>query len=318
MKIIFNKVGNMRKLPSVLMILLWVTAACNPATSPAETDRLEVVATTTLVGDVVAQVGGELIELSVLLPPGADPHSYQPNPQDLASASRADLIFINGLGLEEFMTGLLEGAGITTEPVSVSDGIQALQLPETGAEEMYEDDHGGQDPHVWMDPNNVLVWVDNIERALAAADPANTALYAANAESYRQSLRGLDAWVSQQISGIPVENRRLVSDHLIWGYFAARYGFTQVGALIPGYSTSAAPSAQELAALEDAVRAQGVKAILVGNEINPALAQRLAEDTSIELVFIYSGSLGAPGSGVESYLDYIRYNVTAVAVALAP
>ena len=315
MKIIFNKSARMRKSLFFLLTLLLILTACSPAGSPVETDRLQVVATTTLIGDVVGQVGGELIELTVLLPPGADPHSYQPNPQDLAVASRTGLIFINGLGLEEFMTGLLEGAGVVAEPVSVSDGIQPLQLAEPEAGE--EAEHGGQDPHVWTDPNNVLIWVDNIERALAAADPANAALYAANAESYRQSLRELDEWVRQQVSSIPVENRRLVSDHLIWGYFAERYGFTQVGALIPGYSTSAAPSAQELAALEDAVRAEGVKAILVSSEINPSLAQRLAEDTGIELVLIYSGSLGGPGSGVESYLDYIRYTVSAAVAALA-
>lgn len=312
----------MRKIVCFILTLLFILTACSPAPAPSGGDRLQVIATTTLVGDVVGQVGGELVELTILLPPGADPHSYQPKPQDLAAASRAEIIFINGLGLEEFMTGLLEGAGITSAPVSVSDGIQplVLEIPEADEDAEHEDEHehGGQDPHVWTDPNNVLVWVDNIERALSAADPANAAAYAANAEQYRGALRMLDAWVRQQVSSIPVENRRLVSDHLIWGYFAARYGFTQVGALIPGYSTSAAPSAQELAALEDAVRAQGVKAILVGNEINPALAQRVAEDTGIELVFIYGGSLGGPGSEVESYLDYIRYNVNAVTAALAP
>jgi len=295
---------------------IFILTACSPQseTAPAgESGKLQVVATTTLVGDVVAQVGDDLIELHVLLPVGSDPHSFDPTPQDIAKVADADIVFANGAGLEKFLDTLIESAGATERVVSVSDRIDLRTFENAPPG---HDEPPGTDPHTWVDPNNVMVWVDNIERALADADSAHAADYAANAENYRQQLTELDAWIREQVAQIPPENRKLVTDHTLFGYFADEYGFEQVGALIPGYSTLAEPSAQELAAIEDAIREYGVPAIFVGNTVNPALAERVAEDTGTQLVTVYTGSLSGPDGNAPTYLDYMRYHVSAFVDAL--
>ncbi len=314
---------------SVLLTACTPQAGQNPAQA-SDVARLQVVATTTIVADVVAQVGGDLIEVNVLLPVGADPHSFDPTPQDIAKVADADLVFANGAGLEAFLEVLLESAGASEKIVHVSEGIdlrsftgQEKSEDEHAVEEAEEEhgeeehhDHEGADPHTWTDPNNVLVWVENIASALKQQDPSHGAAYAANAETYSSALKSLDAWVREQTAQVPEADRKIVTDHALLGYFADEYGFTQVGALIPGYSTLAEPTAKELAELEDAVRELGVKAIFVGNTVNPALAERVTEDTGASLVYIYTGSLSDTGGEASSYLDYIRYNVNAIVTAL--
>jgi len=290
-------------------------AGCSPA--PASTqnsgsqtgDKLNVVATTTIVGDVVRNVGGDSISLNVLLPFGMDPHSFHPSPKDMAKVADAQLIIMSGAGLEDFMTPLLENSGGKAVVIDASQGISLLKP--SGSE-----GHEGGDPHVWMDPNNVKTWVRNIETALSKEDPTHAAFYQSNAKTYLRALEELDAWVQFEVGQIPKDRRDLVTDHQVLGYFATRYGFQQIGALIPSYSTAAEPSAQELAALEDSVRKLRVKAIFVGNTVNPSLAQRVAEDTSTQLVFILTGSLTEKGGLADSYLDYLRYNISAIVEAL--
>ena len=167
-----------------------------------------------------------------------------------------------------------------------------------------------------MTPHNAQVYVHNIAVALSALDPANAETYEANAEAYEAQLAELDAWVSTQIETIPPENREIVTDHDAFGYFADRYGLETVGAVVPAYSTAAEPSAQELAELEEAISEFEVPAIFVGTTVNPNLAERVAGDTGTQLVSLYTGSLGPAGSGAETYLDYIRYNTTAIVDAL--
>ncbi len=303
------------------MLLVTVTMMSACAGRPAARgDKLRVVATTTIVGDVVAQVGGDAIALTVMLPVGADPHVFDPSPQDMAKVADADVIFVNGAGLEAFLERLLENAGGDADVIHVSEGLAFIEAEHHEDEERdaEENDHAheGVDPHTWTDPNNVLRWVDNIEAALVLHDPAHAADYRANADAYRAQLRELDAWVRGQVAAIPAENRKLVTDHETFAYFAQRYGFEQVGAVVPGYSTAAQPSARDLAALEDRIRAYGVKAVFVGSTVNPALAQRVAEDTGVKLMFLYTGSLTAPGGEADSYLSYVKYNVGAMVEGL--
>ena len=304
-------------LAATLLLAACAPAAVTPPASP-HTGKPQVVVTTTLAGDVVRQVGGDTIDLHVLLPVGADPHNFTPTPQEIAAVARADVIFTVGLGLETFMEPLLANAGSQARVVVLSDGIAALTPAAQPAEASGEADHAAAavDPHVWFDPNNVAVWADNAARALSAIDPAHADAYQANAAHYRQELQALDRWITEQVASIPAANRQLVTDHLVFSYFAQRYGFKQVGALVPSYSTLAEPSAQELAALEDAIRRTGVKAILLGNTVNPALAERVAGDTGIRLVQLYTGSLTAPGGEADSYLAFMRYDVRAIVEAL--
>lgn len=302
---------------ALLVLCLLFLAACSapPGESSATTVRLKVVATTTLVGDIVKNIGGDTIDLSVLLPLGTDPHNFEPSPKDIALVSDADVIFTNGAGLESFMSRLLENAGSKAPVISLSDGLELIPAAEVEGH-AGANDPGTSDPHVWMDPNNVQHWVDRTEQALSDADPKNAATYKSNAQAYRQALSDLDSWISQQVDQVPQANRKIVSDHVVFGYFAKRYGFEQVGAVIPSVSTLAAPSAQELADLEDVIKNLGVKAIFVESTVNPALSQRVASDTNTQLVPFFSDSLSAAGGPAATYLDFMHANVTAITQAL--
>ena len=295
-----------------------------------DTGKLKVVATTTIVGDVVSEIGGDLIDLTVLLPVGTDPHGFDPTPQDVAKLADADVIFANGLGLEEFLDSMIESAGVENKVVYVSDGIDLLRSEEhhdedegeehhnedEGEEHHHEHNHGGIDPHTWFSPLNVMVWIHNIAYALSDVDPDSAQAYAHNEEVYEAELVELDTWIREQVAQIPEDNRNLVTDHSLFTYFADEYSFTQVGALVPGYSTVAEPTAQELAQIEDAIEDLNVKAVFVGYTVNPVLGERVADDTGTELVFVYTGALSETDGAAATYLHYMRYNTTAFVNAL--
>ena len=304
----------------LLFIAILVLTACSTqadnttAERLANGEKLKVVATTTIVGDVVSQVGNDRIDLQVLLPVGVDPHGFNPTPQDISKIADADLVFANGAGLEEFLDNLIESAGAKDKVIHVSDGIDFLVFE--GQEQ--EHDHIGIEPHTWTDPNNVMVWVNNIEHELSINDPENANVYRANAVSYIAELKALDVWIRDQLARIPAENRKLVTDHALFGYFVEEYGLTQVGALIAGYSTLAEPTAKELAGIEDAIQNLDVKAIFVGNTVNPVLAERVTDDTGTALIYVYTGSLSESGDEAGTYIEYMRYNTSAFVDALAP
>jgi ABC-type Zn uptake system ZnuABC Zn-binding protein ZnuA len=304
--------------------LLPLTAACSASARQGEDGRLKVVASTTIVGDVVRQVGRDRIDLTVLFPAGADPHTFEPRPQDMAALSDARVVVLNGLDLEEALEPAL-GSNVKGIIVHASEGIEvrAFEGGEHEGEEHEGEEHEGEehhheggDPHTWMDPNNVIVWAENIAAALTEVDPANAASYRANADAYVESLRELDGWIRAETGRIPDGRRKLVTDHLVFGYFADEYGLEQTGALVGSFSTNAAPSAQELAALEDRIREQGVPALFVGKTVNPELAEQVARDTGVKLVPVYTGSLTEPGGEADSYIEFMRYNVNAIVEAL--
>lgn len=295
----------------VFAILL---AACGEA--PVQnTGRLQVVATTSIVADVVAQVGGEQIAITTLLPLGADPHTFEPRPQDAAALAQADLVFANGAGLEEFLHSLVESTGTEEKLVEVSAGIQLLEMKEHEAEgDVHE--HEGGDPHTWMDPNNVIIWAENIAGALSQADPEHASTYEANASAYIAALRELDGWIRSEVQKVPPDRRQVVTDHGVYGYFARAYDFEQVGTITGSFSTNAAPSARELAALEDEIRRLDVQVVFVGENANQSLARQVAADTGIRVIPLYHASLTGPDGPAPDYLTFMRYNVTAIVEAL--
>jgi ABC-type Zn uptake system ZnuABC Zn-binding protein ZnuA len=306
------------KLCVILVILVLLFSSC--AQNQSSVKGIKVVATTTLVGDVVKQVGGDQISLTVLLPVGADPHTYEPRPQDAAAISNAHLIFINGLELEHSLEPILQNNS-KSQIIEVSAGVNVLpfsgELPVSSPQNSATADvHALGDPHTWMDPNNVIIWVHNIEKGLSAADPANKDLYAKNAFDYILKLQSLDQWIRSEVSLVPVQNRKLVTDHMTFGYFSKAYGFEQAGLVIASLSSSAAPSAQELASLEKTISDQHITSLFVDSTVNTVMADQISRDTGIKVVKIYSGSLGGPGSGAENYLDFMRVDVTAIVTAL--
>jgi ABC-type Zn uptake system ZnuABC Zn-binding protein ZnuA len=265
----------------------------------------EVVCTTTIVGDIVRRIAADDASITVLLPVGADPHAFQPSPRDAMAVENADLIFLNGAGLETSFLTLLQGARGRVVDLSAD-----LVLRRQAGEE------SGEDPHVWFDPLCVVQWAHAAADALAEADPARASLYAARAEVYSNELLALDSWIRDCVSVLPPEARRLVSDHESFGYFADRYGFEEIGAVIPGYSTLSDPSAHELAALEDAIRSAGVPCIFVGTTISGDLAEQVAADTRVRTVFLYTGSLSAADGPAPTYLSLMRFDVTEIVAGL--
>jgi ABC-type Zn uptake system ZnuABC Zn-binding protein ZnuA len=280
-------------------------------------EKLQVVATTNIVGDVVSQVGGDEIALTTLMETGVDPHSYVPTPAGTAAIHDGHVVFANGAGLEADLEEMFESAGGDAVQVYLSQELEHRASGEGPAEA--DHDHGpeeeGLDPHAWFDVQNVIHWAETIEQTLSALDPANAEAYRANAAAYVEELEDLDAWVVEQVATIPQANRKLVTNHPAFGYLADRYGLEQVGAVYP-VSPSAEPSAQDIAALQDAILEYGVPAVFTESTVNPKLAQQVAQDTGVELVALYSGSLGGPGSGAESYIALIRYDVKAIVDAL--
>jgi ABC-type Zn uptake system ZnuABC Zn-binding protein ZnuA len=272
-----------------------------------------IVATTSLIGDVLSRVAGDRIELRVLLPARADPHSFQSSPQDAAAVAEAELVFINGFGLEEALLGTLEAVAGPAQLVSISEGIEPREVAAAGGEPR---EAGTADPHVWLDPTNVMVWVENARAALTKLDPGGADHFAANAAAYQAELEELDAWIRSEVERIPSENRELVTDHDNLGYFAARYGFTVVGTVIPAYSTLAQPSAQEIAELEQTIARYEVPALFVGVAVNPVLSQRIAQDLGVDLVPLYTDSLSVLGGPAATYLEMMQYTVGALVEAL--
>ena len=325
--------------PATICCVALLVAACAPAgLSPSDPplsdpsdlravtlasgERLRVVATTSILADVVAQVGDDRIEIRQLIPLGVDPHAFEPTPQDVRALAEADLVFVNGFGLEAFMADLIRQAGSGTPVISVSQGITPLpfESEEHDGREEAEGAHAehGVDPHTWLDPNNVVHWTDNIEASLRAVDPAHAEVYAARANVYRAELTALDSEIREAVSRIPPEDRKLVTDHDELGYLADEYGFTVIGTVIPGASSLAEPSAAQLAALLDQVRQQRVPSVFVSSVVNPSLVDTFAEDAGIRLATLYAHSLTPPEGPASSYLELMRYNAETIAAALTP
>lgn len=322
-----------RTVAPLLALAVLVLASCGQTpvaqqpTAPGGARPIQVMASTSIIADVVRQVGGERVAVSTLVPIGGDTHSFSPAPQDIARVTEAQVLFVNGAGYEEFLTSLIASAGGNVELVELSEGIRLRELAEDEAHshaegdahaegEEHDHEHGLLDPHTWTDPLNLKYWTQSIAETLSRMDEPNASLYAENAARYNQDLDDLDSWISAQFAQVPEEQRLLVTDHAVFGYMADRYGLRQVGTLLPGYSSAAAPSAQELARLQDRITELGVKAIFVGDVVNENLARQIAEDTGVQLVTVLTESLTPTGGVGDTYLDYMRYNVTTIVEAL--
>lgn len=285
---------------------------------------LQVIATTSVIGHVVSQVGGEAVQLTTLIPSGQDAHSYEPATRDLAAASEAEVIFINGWGLEERLVDNLGNVAEDVPLVPVSANIVPFAYGEQGQQEETEreDDHahGRADPHVWFSIRNVEQWVANIERILSELDPANAELYSSNAAAYLDQLTDLDSYTREQLATIPAEKRVLVTNHNYFAYFARDYGFELLGSVIPGASTLAEPSANEMARLVQLMREHGVCTIFTETSVSASVAQTVAAELThceqLKVLPLYTEAIGPAGSGADSYIGMFRANVDTIVQGL--
>lgn len=281
-------------------------AACG-ATPAASAGRLTVVTSTTVFADMVANVGGNLVNVTSLVPRNGDVHTFAPRPSDMRTVAQARLLFMNGLGLDDWMAKAL---GNAAEP-----GTPLIRLGENlpGVALLPGDETSTQNPHLWMDVVYAAAYADRIAAALAAADPAHAAAYKAQNAAYQQRLRALDTWVREQIASVPQANRRIVTYHDAFPYYAREYGLTIVGVAVaaPGQE----PSARYTAALVDAIRAADVKAIFSEAQFPTKLVDQLAAETGVHVVAnLYDGSLGDPP--VTSYEALIRWDTQQIVEAL--
>jgi ABC-type Zn uptake system ZnuABC Zn-binding protein ZnuA len=330
---------------TALILLLLLLLAVLPFTAAAEETALTVVATSNILADVASHVGGDLVSVTALIPPGADGHAWQPTPADVLKVAQADLVLAVGIGYETFLGGLAENAANVPQ-VIVSNGIGILpfgghdhegeehaeehigiygepgvcedRAEEDHAEESGENghEHGDCDPHVWTDPNNVIIWANNIAEAFAAADPANAETYRAGAAAYADELKTLDAEIEHVLAVVPEERRVLVTNHEFLSYFAHRYGFRVVGGILGG-STLDEPDPQELADLVETIRALNAPAIFAEVSASSRFADVIASEAGITVVSdLYSESLSGADGPASTYADYLRYNAQKIAEAL--
>ena len=330
----------MRK--SVFVVIFSIVAAATAITlgvacaddTDDEPGRVRVVATTTQIGALTREVAGDSVRLDILLANGADAHDFEPSPQDAVVLQNADLVFMNGIGLDEWLENIIEGADTAEHVVVVTDGIEVFEGAghdddeheaeddhEDEDEEDHEEDHDHEhdegDPHVWHNPANVKIMVRNIVAALMRVDPDNADMYRSNGEAYEARLDAVDAEIRALINEIPPENRKMVTNHDAFGYFLRAYDLEFVGAIIPSTGSGSQPSAQELAELSDLIKAEGVKAIFAEAEVDPSIAQQLATDTGVTIVEgLYADSLGEPGSGAETVDGMLLANARKISEAL--
>jgi ABC-type Zn uptake system ZnuABC Zn-binding protein ZnuA/ABC-type Mn2+/Zn2+ transport system permease subunit len=296
--------------PAAAAICLALTlAACGSDSGASDgNDELDVVATTTQVGDWVRQVAGDSVEVHQILKPSSDPHEYELRPADVEAAAGADVVFQSGAGLDPWTGELVDKAGGSPEVVDLSSAV-AHPLPRAD---------GKPDPHWWHDPTNVQSAIREIGNALGRAAPKHREKFRLNADDYQARIRLLDRTIRASITDLPRSERKIVTDHDAFGYFARRYGLEVVGALIPSQTTEAQPSAGELADLVDLIRREHVRAIFPEREANSKLAEAVANQTGASASSkLYGDTLGPAGSDGETYEDMEMTNACTIVRGLS-
>jgi ABC-type Zn uptake system ZnuABC Zn-binding protein ZnuA/ABC-type Mn2+/Zn2+ transport system permease subunit len=279
-------------------VLALLAAGCGGSSAGAN-GKLEVVATTTQIGDWVRQVGGGAVSVDQILQPNTDPHEYEPRPSDVEAAAGAKLVFANGDNLDQWVDQIVSDSG---------SGAPVIDLGATVPERLPGESSGAEaskyDPHWWHDPRNAEAAVAAIERRLAAADPSHRRQFERAADAYLGRLRRLDAGIAKCFGAVPRAQRRLVTDHDAFGYFAKRYGIDVVGAVIPSQTTQAQPSAKDLSDLIALIEREGVEAVFPESSLSPKVAEALARQTGASTEYtLYGDTLGPAGSDGATYLS---------------
>jgi zinc/manganese transport system substrate-binding protein len=284
------------------LLCLVLAAAAWPARAE---DRLKVVASFSILGDFVKNVGGDRVEVTTLVGPDGDVHVYTPAPADAKKIADARLVIINGLGLEGWLPRLVQSSGSKAAIVTATDGIVPLKSGSAA------------DPHAWQSVANAKVYVANIRDALVAADPADAAAFRANADGYLAKLDELDSDVRVAMAQIPAARRRVISTHGAFGYFAAAYGVDFIAPL--GVSTDSEASARDIADIITQIRVAKIPAVFVENISDPRLIQRISAETGAGIGgTLYSDGLTGEKGDAPTYIDMVRHNIKALNHALTP
>ena len=298
-----------RCVPGVVVVGALAASGC---ASAGASDRPQVVVTTNILGDVTSELVGDAADVTTLMKPNADPHSFEISAQEASRLQTADLVVSNGLGLEE---------GVEQHLVSAADaGVTRFVAGDTIDVVPYADEASGPDPHFWTDPARMVDVVDGLEEALVEIDGIDRAAVERAADDYRDELAALDAEMTDAFAAIPDERRALVTNHHVFGYLAERFDFEVVGAAIPGGTTLASPSAADLEELATAVEEHGVPAIFAESSQPDRLMQVLSSEAGVdvEVIELFTESLTEPGGDADTYLTMMRENTERIAAGLTP
>jgi ABC-type Zn uptake system ZnuABC Zn-binding protein ZnuA len=284
-----------------LMAAALLVSACGRGTPPAAPDGgLRVLAAETFLADIAQNVAGDRLAVRSLLPTGVDPHGYQLTPQDVIALAESDVLIVNGQGYEAWLIRSEGAGGFGKLQIEASAGLAS-----------------GPDPHLWMDPLNVVRYAENIRDGLSKADPQGSSTYAANAEAYRKELQDLDVWIRGEVAKIAADRRLLATNHQALQVFAEAYGFNVVGAAIPSFTSEAEPSAQELAALIRTIKLSGAPAMFLGIGENDDLARQIAAESGAQVVTgLYVEMLSDANGPAPTYIDMMKYDVRLIAASL--
>ena len=289
------------KMKRLLSALILSVLACSGSATAA--DRLQVVASFSILGDMVAQVTGDLADVTTIVGPDADAHLYQPNTADAKAVAKADIVFVNGMGFETWSDALINNAGGDAAVIVATRGVEPLLV------------EGEIDPHAWNALTNGMIYVENIAAAMAQADAANADAYKANASSYIETLRALHASAGETFGALPDNGRTVVTAHDAFGYLAQSYGLNFLAPV--GIDTEAEPSASELAALISHLQDTGAGALFVENITSPALIEQIARETGLKIGGrLFSDALSERGGPATSYVAMFEHNLGAIMTAL--
>ncbi|MDP4022579.1 zinc ABC transporter substrate-binding protein [Methylobacterium sp. NEAU 140] len=303
-----------------MALALWLglcaAARAEPAGAP-----IRAVASFSILGDLVRQVGGAHVAVSTLVGPNSDAHSFSPAPGDAKTLAKADIVFVNGLGLEGWIDRLIRASGTRAPVIVASTGIRTIAGPpdhdHDGHGHGAEGTSGAVDPHAWQSVTNAKIYVANIRDGLAKVDPAHAADYAAAAAAYTAKLDELDRAVRAAVEKIPPEKRRIITTHDAFGYFADAYGLRFIAP--QGVSTDSEASPRDVAAIIRQIRRERVPAVFLENVADPRQMQQIAREGGARIGGkVYSDALSGPDGPAPTYLDMMRANLRAFDAALAP
>lgn len=292
-------------------------AALLPAAHAQTTAPIKAVASFSILGDLVQQVGGDRVSVAVLVGPGSDAHVFQPTPAQARLVGQAQIVFSNGLGFEGWMSRLLNTAAYRGRHVVVSQDIQPLKTSARDHDHDHQTghQHAGADPHAWQDVSNVITYVANIAKGLCAADAAGCDTYQRNAGTYTAQLKTLDAEIKGAWAAIPVAQRKVITSHNAFGYYAQAYGVKFLAA--QGVSTDSEASARGVAQLVRQIRKEQIQALFVENISDPRLIEQIGRETGVRPAgALHSDSLSAPQGSAGSYLAMMRTNTAALTQAI--
>jgi zinc/manganese transport system substrate-binding protein len=290
-----------------LLALLGSAAFSMGAADAASAKTIDVVASFTVLADVVKNVGGDHVNVKSLVPANGDPHDFEPSPDDAKAVKSASVTFVSGEGLETWFERLAKAAGSSEKPVVASSGIKT--------HEFLEDGKKVTDPHVWNSIPNVLIWVDNIEQALAKADPEDAADFKANAARYRKELQDLNAWVHTKIDAVAKDKRKVLTSHDAFGYYGKEYGVKFLSPL--GVSTETEASAADVAQLIDQIKKEHIKVYFFENSNDSRLVKQVADATGAEPGGeLYPEALSPADGPAPTYEQLMRHNTEQIAAAL--